>query len=65
MRWGENSPLLLKVFNLKKTTIMGNKKKQEDNHAEQLNPNSDKYWKSRGMKERPEDWQEIVKQNEK
>lgn len=43
---------------------MSKKKKPEDNHAEQLNPNSDKYWKSRGMKKRPEEWKEIVKLNE-
>lgn len=30
----------------------------EDNHADQLNPNNDAYWQSRGEDERPEDWQE-------
>lgn len=29
-----------------------------DNHANQLNPNSDVYWQSRGEDERPEDWEE-------
>ena len=29
-----------------------------DNHANQLNPNNDAYWQSRGWEERPEDWEE-------
>ena len=29
-----------------------------DNHSDQLNPNNDAYWQSRGEDERPEDWQE-------
>ena len=29
-----------------------------DNHADQLNPNNDAYWQSRGEDERPEDWQQ-------
>ena len=29
-----------------------------DNHADQLNPNNDAYWESRGWDERPEDWEE-------
>ena len=28
-----------------------------DNHANQLNPNNDAYWESRGYDERPEDWE--------
>ena len=28
-----------------------------DNHANQLNPNNDAYWQSRGNDERPADWQ--------
>jgi len=31
-----------------------------DNHANQLNPNSDAYWESRGWDERPDDWQERI-----
>ena len=31
-----------------------------DNHANQLNPNSDAYWESRGYEERPEDWEDGV-----
>ena len=29
-----------------------------DNHSNQLNPNNDAYWQSRGYEERPEDWDE-------
>ena len=29
-----------------------------DNHANQLNPNNDAYWQSRGEDERPDDWVE-------
>ena len=29
-----------------------------DNHADQLNPNNDSYWESRGWDERPDDWEE-------
>ena len=29
-----------------------------DNHANQLNPNNDVYWQSRGEDERPEGWEE-------
>ena len=28
-----------------------------DNHANQLNPNHDAYWESRGSDERPDDWE--------
>ena len=31
-----------------------------DNHANQLNPNNDAYWESRGYEERPEDWEDGV-----
>lgn len=30
----------------------------QDNRANQLNPNNDAYWQSRGYDERPNDWQE-------
>lgn len=30
----------------------------DDNRADQLNPNNDAYWQSRGEDERPDDWQE-------
>jgi len=29
-----------------------------DNHSDQLNPENDAYWQSRGEDERPDDWQE-------
>ena len=28
-----------------------------DNHSNQLNPNNDTYWQSRGWDERPDDWE--------
>ena len=31
-----------------------------DNHANQLNPNNDAYWQSRGEEERPEDWEDRI-----
>ena len=31
-----------------------------DNHANQLNPNNDAYWDSRGYDERPDDWEERI-----
>ncbi len=35
-----------------------------DNHANQMNPNNDAYWDSRGYDERPDDWEERVEQDE-
>ena len=35
-----------------------------DNHANQMNPNNDEYWHSRGDDERPDDWEEQVAQEE-
>jgi len=35
-----------------------------DNHADQLNPNNDAYWESRGDDERPDDWGEQVAKEE-
>ena len=31
-----------------------------DNHANQMNPNNDAYWESRGFDERPDDWEERI-----
>lgn len=31
-----------------------------DNHADQLNPNNDAYWESRGYDERPDDWEDLI-----
>ncbi len=39
-------------------------KDDRDNHANQCNPNSDAYWESRGYEERPDDWQELVAEEE-
>lgn len=35
-----------------------------DNHADQLNPNNDAYWESRGCDERPDDWEQQVQEDE-
>ena len=35
------------------------RKDDHDNHSNQLNPNNDAYWESRGYEERPSDWEEI------
>ena len=29
-----------------------------ENHANQMNPNNDSFWESRGYDERPDDWEE-------
>lgn len=34
-----------------------------DNHSNQLNPNNDAYWQSRGFDERPDDWDSNDDQN--
>jgi len=31
-------------------------KHDQDNRSDQLNPNNDAYWQSRGVESRPEDW---------
>ena len=36
----------------------------DDNHANQLNPNNDAYWESRGYDERPEDWESRESQDD-
>ena len=35
-----------------------NNKDDQDNHANQMNPNNDAYWQSRGYDERPDDWED-------
>lgn len=35
-----------------------------DNHANQLNDNNDAYWQSRGEDERPDDWEDRVKDDD-
>ena len=37
-----------------------NSKDELDNHANQLNPNHDAYWQSRGYDERPDDWDDLI-----
>ena len=34
----------------------------DDNRADQMNPNNDAYWESRGYDERPDDWEGLVVQ---
>jgi len=36
----------------------------EDNHSDQMNPNNDAYWESRGWDERPDDWEERAEQED-
>ena len=31
-----------------------------DNHEDQMNPNNEAYWESRGWDDRPEDWENRV-----
>jgi len=48
-------------FALKKFIIMKNFKKDDlDNHANQLNPNNDAFWKARGLDKRPENWHDLL-----
>lgn len=35
-----------------------------DNHSDQLNPNNDAYWQSRGDDHRPDDWDEKIEAND-
>lgn len=35
-------------------------KSDQGNHANQLNPNNDAYWESRGYDDRPEDWDDRI-----
>jgi hypothetical protein len=39
-------------------------KAELDNHAQQLDPSSDKFWKARGFPGRPADWQERIARND-
>jgi hypothetical protein len=36
-----------------------------DNHSDQLNPNNDAYWESRGYDDRPENWEDLINSQEK
>lgn len=33
-----------------------------NNHANQLNPNHDAFWQSRGYDKRPDNWQDLLKE---
>ena len=35
-----------------------------NNHSNQMNPNNDAYWQSRGYNERPGDWEDQVDKEE-
>jgi len=35
-----------------------------DNHADQMNPNNDAYWQSRGEDERPDDWEDLIDEDD-
>ena len=35
-----------------------------DNHANQMNPNNDAYWESRGFDGRPGDWEDRADEND-
>ena len=35
-----------------------------DNHSNQLNPNNDAYWESRGWDDRPDDWEDRLDSDE-
>jgi len=37
---------------------------KDDNRANQLNPNHDAYWQSRGEDDRPDDWEERIEDDE-
>ena len=39
-------------------------KDDRDNRSDQLNPNNDAYWESRGEEERPDDWEEHTEDDE-
>ncbi len=36
----------------------------DDNRADQMNPNNDAYWQSRGYDERPDDWEALAAGND-
>ena len=48
---------------IKKEELMS-RQSDLDNHANQLNPNNDSYWQSRGEDERPDDWVERLEQDD-
>lgn len=41
-----------------------NRQNELDNRANQMNPNNDEYWHSRGHDERPDNWEERAREND-
>ena len=41
-----------------------NSQDELDNRANQLNPNNDAYWQSRGYDERPDDWDDLISEED-
>lgn len=41
-----------------------NSQKDLDNHANQLNPEHDAYYQSRGEEGRPDNWQELLEEED-
>ena len=41
-----------------------NSQDELDNYANQLNPNNDAYWQSRGYDERPDDWEDLISEED-
>lgn len=35
-------------------------KTANDNHSNQLNPNNDAYWTSRGFDDKPSNWEDLI-----
>lgn len=47
-----------KTHKIQKMKNIKEHNQDDDNRKDQLNPNNDKYWQSRGHNERPDDWRE-------
>lgn len=58
-----NSVLVQKYFELNPTKGSINDD-NIDNHANQLNPNNDAYWQSRGYDERPDNWEDLMQEED-
>ncbi len=50
--------ILVILFFLSLSNLFSDDKSDADNHSNQMNPNNDAYWESRGYDERPEDWED-------
>lgn len=42
-----------------------NSQDELDNRANQLNPNNDAYWQSRGYDERPDNWDDLIPEEDR